>query len=181
VTLPIVQASSDFVSGAPLDEKLGSRGYGPAAGVALVLIFVAPFFDWRRPLPSAPFRPAGAAPFGVSHRFLNRAELDVSAPLAYAVLLYALVRALVAGFGPHRGYGRLVPRVPATWLAIMKELRKRMAVDRPADLDEAAGSEELDRVRHHHIGPTPLCSGSSEALRRIACSGTSHSPCIGPF
>jgi hypothetical protein len=37
------------VSGAPLDEKLGSRSYGPAAGVALALIFVAPFFDLRRP------------------------------------------------------------------------------------------------------------------------------------
>jgi hypothetical protein len=58
--------------------------------------------------------------FGVSHLFFNRGEIGWSVPLVYPVLAYLLVRMLLLGFRPRApgGGGRLVPLVPATWLAI---------------------------------------------------------------
>jgi hypothetical protein len=54
--------------------------------------------------------------FGVSHFFFNRGEIGVSAPLVYPVLLYLLVRLLLAGFRPREVRERLVPLVPLGWL-----------------------------------------------------------------
>ena len=50
--------------------------------------------------------------FGASHVFFNRGEIGVSVPLVYPVLLYLLVRMLLAGFRPRERRGRLVPHVP---------------------------------------------------------------------
>jgi hypothetical protein len=55
--------------------------------------------------------------FGVSHYYFNRANISASTPLAYPVMAYLLVRALMVGFGPRRRSGPLVPVVPIGWLA----------------------------------------------------------------
>jgi hypothetical protein len=83
----------------------------------LCLLFVAPFFDPRRP-----FRMLHLdllvllAGFGVSHYFFNRGEIGTSVPLVYPVLAYFLARLLVAGFRPRRTGQPLVPFVPAAAL-----------------------------------------------------------------
>ena len=105
-------AATDF------DARFGTTEFGPWVGIGFALLFLAPFIDLRRPFRRLHFDLLALLAFGVSHAFLNRGELSVSVPLAYAVLAYLLVRMLVAGFRPQRGQGRLVPLVPAAWLAI---------------------------------------------------------------
>jgi hypothetical protein len=56
--------------------------------------------------------------FGLSHVFFNRGEIGMSVPLVYPVLLYLLVRVLLAAFRPRERPGRLVPHVPLAWLAL---------------------------------------------------------------
>ena len=83
----------------------------------LCLLFVAPFFDPRRP-----FRMLHVdllvllGGFGVSHFFFNKGEIGTSVPLVYPVLAYFLARMLVAGFRPRRTGEPLVPFVPAAVL-----------------------------------------------------------------
>ena len=83
----------------------------------LCLLFVAPFFDPRRP-----FRMLHVdllvllGGFGLSHFFFNKGEIGTSVPLVYPVLAYFLARMLVAGFRPRRTGEPLVPFVPAAVL-----------------------------------------------------------------
>jgi hypothetical protein len=83
----------------------------------LCLLFLAPFFDPRRP-----FRMLHLdllillGGFGLSHFFFNRAEIGTSIPLLYPVLAYFVVRMLVAAFRPRRTAEPLVPFVPAAVL-----------------------------------------------------------------
>ena len=85
----------------------------------LCLLFVAPFFDPRRP-----FRMLHldllvlVGGFGVSHFFFNKGDIGTSVPLVYPVLAYLLVRMLVAGFRPRRTRERLVPFAPAAFFVI---------------------------------------------------------------
>jgi hypothetical protein len=85
----------------------------------LCLLFVAPFFDPRRP-----FRMLHldllvlVAGFGASHFFFNKGEIGTSVPLVYPVLAYLLVRLLVAGFRPRRTGERLVPFLPAAYFVV---------------------------------------------------------------
>src|SRR4029079_14303036 len=83
----------------------------------LCLLFLAPFFDPRRP-----FRMLNldllvlVGGFGLSHLFFNRGEIGTSVPLVYPVLGYFLVRLLIAGFRPRQTSQPLVPFVPAAVL-----------------------------------------------------------------
>ena len=83
----------------------------------LCFLFLAPFFDPRRP-----FRMLHldllvlVGGFGVSHFFFNQGEIGTSVPLVYPVLGYFLARMLVAGFRPRRTGEPLVPFVPAAVL-----------------------------------------------------------------
>ena len=84
----------------------------------LCLLFVAPFFDPRRP-----FRMLHLdllvllGGFGVSHFFFNKGEIGTSVPLVYPVLAYLLARMLVAGLRPRRTGEPLVPLAsrPRCW------------------------------------------------------------------
>jgi glycosyl transferase family 87 len=103
----------------------GTRGYAGErfeswyVWLPLCLLFVAPFFDPRRP-----FRMLHLdlvvllAGFGVSHFFFNKAEIGTSVPLVYPVLLYLLVRMLFAGFRPRRTGERLVPYAPVAYFVV---------------------------------------------------------------
>lgn len=97
----------------------GSFGHtlnAPYVWLPLCLLFLCGLFDWRRPWRIVHLDLLVLLGFGVSHYFFNRAEIGVSVPLAYPVLVYLLARMLWVGF---RGRGEsLRPTAPIAWLAI---------------------------------------------------------------
>ena len=103
-----------------------ARGYSGSFGHALnapyvflplCALFLLGLVDWRRPWRLANLDLLVLLGFGVSHFFFNRAEIGVSVPLQYPVLLYLLGRALWIGF---RGRGEGVrPVWPAAWLLVV--------------------------------------------------------------
>ena len=130
----VAQSRVDDVTGAVLEEWTGhqvawtmARGYEGAFGrklnapyvwIPMSVLFLAPFFDPRRPFRLLHLDLLVLLAFGASHVFFNRGEIDLSVPLAYPVLLYLLVRLLVAGVRPRERREWLVPVVPIAWLAI---------------------------------------------------------------
>jgi Glycosyltransferase family 87 len=130
----VVQVQVDDATGTVLEQWSGyqvawhmARGYPGAFGrklnapyvwLPLCLLFVAPFVDLRRPLRLLHLDLLVLLGFGVSHFFFNRGEIGLSVPLVYPVLLYLLVRTLLAGARPRPRAGRLVPHVPLAALAV---------------------------------------------------------------
>ncbi len=102
-----------------------ARGYSGAFGhklnapyvfLPLCVLFLVGLMDWRRPWRVATLDLLVLLGFGASHFFFNRAEIGLSVPLQYPVLLYLLGRALWIGL---RGRGEgLRPVWPAAWLLI---------------------------------------------------------------
>jgi hypothetical protein len=94
----------------------------PYVLIPLGLLFLAPFFDWRRPFRVLHLDLLVLLSFGVSHIFFNRGEISTSVPLVYPVLLYVLARMAWIGFhgrAPQRlREQRLVPRLPVIWLVM---------------------------------------------------------------
>jgi Glycosyltransferase family 87 len=128
VALAIVDPESGEVSeswtGYQVAWKM-ARGYSGSFGhklnapyvfLPLCAIFLLGLLDWRRPWRVANLDLLVLLGFGVSHFFFNRAEIGVSVPLVYPLLLYLLGRGLWIGV---RGRGEgLRPVWPATWLLI---------------------------------------------------------------
>jgi hypothetical protein len=130
----VVQVQVDDRSGAVLEQWSGhqvawrmARGYPGAFGrklnapyvwITLCVLFVLPFVDFRRPLRLLHLDLLVLLGFGASHVFFNRGEIGVSVPLVYPVLLYLLVRMLLAGLRPRARAGALVPHVPLAALAV---------------------------------------------------------------
>jgi hypothetical protein len=130
----VVQVLVEDRSGAVLEQWDGdqvawrmARGYPGAFGrklnapwvwIPLCVLFVLPFVDFRRPFRLLHLDLLVLVGFGLSHVFFNRGEIDVSVPLVYPVLLYLLVRMLLAGFRPRGRVGSLLPHVPLAWLAV---------------------------------------------------------------
>ncbi len=103
-----------------------ARGYSGAFGhklnapyvfLPLCALFLLGLVDWRRWRRLANLDLLVLLGFGVSHYFFNRAEIGVSVPLVYPVLLYLLGRALWIGFRGGVGEG-LRPVWPAAWLLV---------------------------------------------------------------
>ncbi|MEA2382158.1 MAG: hypothetical protein QOH72_2129 [Solirubrobacteraceae bacterium] len=104
-----------------------ARGYSGAFGrkvnspwvwIPLTLLFLAPFFDWRRPLRMLHLDLLVLAAFGVSVAFFNDAQIGISVPLVYPLLAYLLVRALWIGLARDRPRPALKMNVPIRVLAI---------------------------------------------------------------
>jgi hypothetical protein len=130
----VVQVHVDDRSGAILEQWRGdqiawsmARGYEGAFGrklnapylwIPLCILFMAPFFDVRRPFRLLHLDLLVLLAFGVSHVFFNRGQIGVSVPLVYPVLLYLLGRLAFAGFRHRERAGALVPHVPMAALAI---------------------------------------------------------------
>jgi hypothetical protein len=130
----VAQVRVDDATGVVLEQWTGdqvawtmARGYEGAFGrkfnapyvwIPLGLLFIAPFFDPRRPFRVLHLDLLVLLAFGISHVYFNRGEIDVSAPLVVPVLAYLLVRLLWTGFRPRSRPGPLVPLVPALWLAL---------------------------------------------------------------
>ena len=97
----------------------GSFGHtlnAPYVWLPLSLLFLCGLFDWRRPWRIVHLDLLVLLGFGVSLFFFNRADIGVSVPLAYPVLVYLLARMIWVGFR-RRGEG-LNPTAPIAWLAI---------------------------------------------------------------
>jgi hypothetical protein len=103
-----------------------ARGYPGAFGhklnapyvfLPLCALFLLGLIDWRRPWRVATLDLLVLLGFGVSNYFFNRAEIGVSVPLQYPVLLYLLGRALWIGL---RGRGEGIrPVWKASWLIVV--------------------------------------------------------------
>jgi hypothetical protein len=112
--------------GHQVEVKL-ARGYPGAVGrvvnspwiwIPLCVIFVAPFFDPRRPLRLLHLDLLAIVALSVSLAFFNHGNIDASVPLVYPVLGYLFARMLFLGLRGARGEGPLVPLVPIRVLAI---------------------------------------------------------------
>jgi hypothetical protein len=108
-----------------------ARGYSGAFGhklnapyvfLPLCAIFLLGLVDWRRLRRIANLDLLVLLGFGVSHYFFNRADIGVSVPLVYPVLLYLLGRCLWIGLrGRGKGRGEdvgLRPVWPTMWIVI---------------------------------------------------------------
>lgn len=96
--------------------QFGHKLDAPYVFLPLCAIFLLGLVDWRRWRRVANLDLLVLLGFGISHIFFNRAEIGVSVPLQYPVLLYLLGRALWIGF---RGRGEgLRPVWPAAWLLV---------------------------------------------------------------
>jgi hypothetical protein len=81
----------------------------PYVWLPLCLLFIAPFFDPRRPLRLVHLDLLVLIGLGLSLFFFNRAEVDASVALTYPVLGYFVIRMLVAGLWPRTRSGPLIP------------------------------------------------------------------------
>jgi hypothetical protein len=96
--------------------SFGHKLNAPYVFLPLCLIFLIGLVDWRRLWRVANLDLLVLLGFGVSHFFFNRAEIGVSVPLQYPVLLYLLGRASWIGF---RGRGDgLRPVWPVAWMLV---------------------------------------------------------------
>jgi hypothetical protein len=137
-----------------------ARGYSGAFGhkinapyvfLPLCALFLLGLVDWRRPRRIATLDLVVLLGFGVSHYFFNRAEIGVSVPLVYPVLLYLLGRALWIGL---RGRSEGIRSVwPATWLLVaalfLMGLRVGLNMADSGAIDVGyAGVVGADRITH---------------------------------
>ncbi|UGS39311.1 hypothetical protein [Capillimicrobium parvum] len=104
-----------------------ARGYEGAFGrkaaalyvwIPLLVLFVAPFVDWRRPLRMRHLDLLALCSLSVSLAFFNHGNLAGSVPTTYPPLLYLLGRLLWIGYRRGSGGEPLKLLVPVTWLAV---------------------------------------------------------------
>jgi len=104
-----------------------ARGYEGAFGrkatalyvwIPLLVLFVAPFVDWRRPLRMRHLDLLALCSLSVSLAFFNHGNLAWSVPTTYPPLVYLLARLLWIGFRRSSGGEPLKLLVPVTWLAV---------------------------------------------------------------
>jgi hypothetical protein len=137
-----------------------ARGYSGAFGhklnapyvfLPLCAIFLLGLVDWRRLRRVANLDLLVLLGFGVSHYFFNRAEIGVSVPLVYPVLLYLLGRSLWIGL---RGRGEgLRPVWPVAWMIVaalfLMGFRVGLNVADSGAIDVGyAGVVGADRIAH---------------------------------
>lgn len=137
-----------------------ARGYSGAFGhklnapyvyLPLCAIFLLGLVDWRRLRRLANLDLLVLLGFGVSHWFFNRAEIGLSVPLAYPVLLYLLGRCLWIGL---RGRGEgLRPVWPVAWMVVaalfLMGFRVGLNVADSGAIDVGyAGVVGADRITH---------------------------------
>jgi Glycosyltransferase family 87 len=112
----------------PQADTLLARGYDPPIGrslnklyvwLPLALLFMAPFFDPRRPLRVLHLDLLVLLGFGVSQIFFNRGDVQLSVPLVYPLLAYLLARMLHLGLRRSRApSGPLLPHAAPRLLLI---------------------------------------------------------------
>src|SRR3954471_20305254 len=131
----IAQVSVDDTTGAVLEAWTGpqvawtmARGYAGAFGrkggalyvwIPLLVLFVVPFVDPRRPLRVRHLDLLVLCSFSVSLAFFSHGNIDASVPLAYPPLIYLFARLAWVGLSRRRRPPEpLRLLVPASWLAV---------------------------------------------------------------
>jgi hypothetical protein len=147
----------------------------PYVWIPLCVLFVLPFFDWRRPFRLLHLDLLVLLGFGVSHFFFNRGNISASVPLAYPVLLYLLARMAWIGFRPRERLQSLVPRVPILWLglALVFLVGFRVALN-------VVDSSVIDVGYAGVIGADHITHGSGLYDRRFP-SDNGHGDTYGPI
>jgi hypothetical protein len=130
VARAVVDDQTGQVLGAWHDQQLDAplaRGYSnaiaqkvnaPYVWLPLCLLFLAPFFDPRRPFRLLHLDLLVLLGLGVSLLLFNRGEITTSVPLTYPVLGYVFARMLWVGLRPRDRPGPLIPVLGVRWLAI---------------------------------------------------------------
>jgi len=96
--------------------SFGHKLNAPYVFLPLCALFLIGLVDWRRPRRVANLDLLVLLGFGVSNFFFNRADIGVSVPIVYPLLLYLLGRGLWIGI---RGRGEgLRPVWPTAWLLV---------------------------------------------------------------
>ncbi len=104
-----------------------TRGYSPHPGKALnlwyvwlplVLLFLAPFVDPRRPFRLLHLDLLVLLSFGISQYFFIRGNVAVSVPLVYPIMGYLALRTALAGFRPRARREKLMPYARTSWLVV---------------------------------------------------------------
>ncbi len=133
----IGQVAIDDLSARVLEQWTGfqvawtmARGYPGAFGrhvnslyvwLPLCLLFLLPFWNFRRPFSMLHLDLLALLSFSVSLAYFNHAHIYASVPLAYPPMLYLLARMLALLRRPRGGRAeppRLRLLVPASWLAV---------------------------------------------------------------
>jgi hypothetical protein len=132
---------------------LGQKLNAPYVWLPLCLLFLAPFFDPRRPLRLLHLDLLMLLGFGISHFFFNLGRPDFSVPLVYPFLIYAAGRLLVAAYRPRRRAGPLMPFVSTRLLAVVVvaliAMRLTFGIFGSNTFDiSAAGVVGADRIEH---------------------------------
>ena len=83
----------------------------------MCVLFMLPFFDWRRPFRLLHLDLLVLLSFAISHIYFNKGEIFASTPLAYPPLVYLLVRMMWMGFRRPRARKRPQKLVP--WMPLM--------------------------------------------------------------
>jgi Glycosyltransferase family 87 len=113
-------------SGSQVGTEL-ARGYAgavaqkvnaPYVWIPLCILFVAPFFDPRRPFRLLHLDLLAVLGLSASLFFFNRADVAASVALTYPTLVYVFARGLWIGFRPRERTGSLIPSVSIRVLAI---------------------------------------------------------------
>ena len=97
----------------------GRKVNAPYVWIPLLVLFVVPFVDPRRPLRVRHLDLLVLCSFSVSLAFFNDGDIDASVPLAYPPLLYLLGRLLWIALRRRRRREPLRLLVPASWLAVV--------------------------------------------------------------
>jgi hypothetical protein len=100
------------------DGAFGRKVNAPWVWIPLTFVFVAAFFDIRRPRRMLNLDVLVLAAFGVSVAFFNDAQIGISVPIVYPLLAYLLGRALWIGLRRDRPRPALHLNVPVRVLAI---------------------------------------------------------------
>jgi hypothetical protein len=98
----------------------GRKLNAPYVWIPLMVLFILPFIDPRRPFRLLHFDLLALLSFSVSYYFLNRADIDTSVPVVYPVLGYLLVRMVLYVYQPGLGEEQkpVRPLVPVKYLAV---------------------------------------------------------------
>jgi hypothetical protein len=96
----------------------GRKVNAPWVWITLTALFVVPFVDPRRPLRIRHLDLLVLSAFGVSVAFFNDANIGMSVPLVYPLLLYLLARMLWIGLRRGRAPDPLRLLVPTSWLVV---------------------------------------------------------------
>jgi hypothetical protein len=97
-----------------LPGAFGRKVNAPYIWIPLMVAFILPFIDWRRPLRLLHLDLLVLLSFSISQIFFNRGEIFTSVPLVYPVLGYLLARMLLFAYArrfrePQRPHRLLVP------------------------------------------------------------------------